>query len=1022
MTALLFLASLAAIFAVVIVIEADSERGPRLQRPAGLLTWITSGNWPAKIGGALVVVGVGALLRYAFSNIEIDPQLKLAAGVVIALALGLVSLFLPEGPNKRAVSLALNGAAFGVAYLTAYSSFGLFNYLSSPKGLALLAITSAAAGVFAVTRSALSLALLSMVGAYLAPAFAVGDPGPKVVYGYYLFASLLTLAMVTLRGWRPLIHLSFVSTLAGGAFFAWTADYFTAAHAKVMLPMVLALSAVHVAMPILEGGRARGPWLERLDVVYMLGLPAFAALLVVGLAPNRVDLAVALVSLGIIWALAAVALKFATRAGAAVHAVIAVVLVALGAAAWFGDLPWELILLAFAVGALAIAAWRVAPTGRLHSVLAGIVLLFGAIHALNSIAADDVTAASFGSEFVKRIIAAALLIAAGVICRRIGQALDTLLLAIGIVWVVIAIGIEVISWDLASFTLFAHWVLLLLGASLWIPGRRLRFADRNVAGLAVAILATAAWASSGASATAAWITLPAAVLVLIGMAVRPRTDDGDTTGHRLWAALLAPAAAAVWAIKAGSFAGIEVVQFGLAAATVVAIATLLLGRMLPAERDAWLEGAAEIFGASFATLLGFSTLLAIVRNPWAIALEVLCLAGLALVTWMRHSRQRPIELLTATCMIGLALILQASLMRVLGPPGDLDITDVLRLQLSAVVSLLWAIAGMGLTLWSRKIGSRTLWVSGAILLVASAAKLLLIDFGSLGQLGNILAVIAAGVVFLLVGWLAPMPPARAEREPGPRSDEDAQATHKRNAWTIAILLMVGSTLLHNPRLARDFIHLQRAESSAPRFQAQPPRAVTAVPQEAPASDESVEPEVEPESQEASAESEPEAESEAASMPEGAASEPELASDPEADREEWKPPPVVDASGVRAYTQYSAPHLRGATSTQSSSEAPPAPAAQEQGLDQLLREGRIRRATQRDFDAWVVATGIDRKNLSMVHLDPQSGNQFLFRTFVVQRPMTFPAGLHGAHLATFIVPRNVPKPYGDRGHSQVLEMP
>ncbi len=74
--------------------------------------------------------------------------------------------------------------------------------------------------------------------------------------------------------------------------------------------------------------------------------------------------------------------------------------------------------------------------------------------------------------------------------------------------------------------------------------------------------------------------------------------------------------------------------------------------------------------------------------------------------------------------------------------------------------------------------SRALWVSGAVLLVASAVKLVLFDFGSLGQLANILAVIAAGGMFLLVGWLAPMPPA------APDDDKPAKGepppTRRRN--------------------------------------------------------------------------------------------------------------------------------------------------------------------------------------------------------------------------------------------------
>ncbi len=199
------------------------------------------------------------MLRFALVNIELPPQLKLGAGIAIALALGLASTFVPAGAAKRPVSLALGGAAFGVAYLTAYSAFGLFHYVSNPIGVALLGVTAAAAGVYAVTRGAQSLAVLSMVGAFLAPAFAVDDPGPLVVYGYYAGASLLTLAMVAMRGWRPLIHLSFLFTLAGGLFFAWTAKYYEGAHADAMLPMLLLLAAIHVAMPICENRGGNSP-------------------------------------------------------------------------------------------------------------------------------------------------------------------------------------------------------------------------------------------------------------------------------------------------------------------------------------------------------------------------------------------------------------------------------------------------------------------------------------------------------------------------------------------------------------------------------------------------------------------------------------------------------------------------------------------------------------------------------------------------------------------------------------------
>src|SRR6185503_12032313 len=156
MVALIFLLVMAAVFASILALEGGDEHFER--RPAGLLTWIASGNWPAKIGGGLIIIGVGALLRYAALNFDVPASLKLGVGIAAAALLGIGAQMLAGNPKRRAISLALGGAAFGVAYLTAYSAFAIFGYLPNLQGLGLLAITAVAAGVFAVTRSSLSLA------------------------------------------------------------------------------------------------------------------------------------------------------------------------------------------------------------------------------------------------------------------------------------------------------------------------------------------------------------------------------------------------------------------------------------------------------------------------------------------------------------------------------------------------------------------------------------------------------------------------------------------------------------------------------------------------------------------------------------------------------------------------------------------------------------------------------------------------------------------------------------------------
>jgi len=83
-----------------------------------------------------------------------------------------------------------------------------------------------------------------------------------------------------------------------------------------------------------------------------------------------------------------------------------------------------------------------------------------------------------------------------------------------------------------------------------------------------------------------------------------------------------------------------------------------------------------------------------------------------------------------------------------------------------------------------------LWSLGAVLMVASAVKLILFDFGSLAQIQNILAMMAAGGVFLLVAWLAPLPP-KAEHEPAHAAGSDRHSEPRHRGWVwVAVALLV----------------------------------------------------------------------------------------------------------------------------------------------------------------------------------------------------------------------------------------
>lgn len=102
----------------------------------------------------------------------------------------------------------------------------------------------------------------------------------------------------------------------------------------------------------------------------------------------------------------------------------------------------------------------------------------------------------------------------------------------------------------------------------------------------------------------------------------------------------------------------------------------------------------------------------------------------------------------------------------------------------------------------------------------------------------------------------------------------------------------------------------------------------------------------------------------------------------------------------------------------------APIAGPAGLEDAARKGLLRKATAADAEAWSQAV---LQNTPQRDLPPVAGQGVprpprpgLFNAYVVQKPFTYPSGLYGGNSATFLIPKGVPKPEGNAGHSSVYD--
>ncbi len=93
--------------------------------------------------------------------------------------------------------------------------------------------------------------------------------------------------------------------------------------------------------------------------------------------------------------------------------------------------------------------------------------------------------------------------------------------------------------------------------------------------------------------------------------------------------------------------------------------------------------------------------------------------------------------------------------------GDLEWRFSSMMQsfaLQATLSVIWAVSAIILMLQGNRQSQRKLWFSGAILMGVVVLKLFLIELGDSGGIARIVSFIVVGLLLLLVGYFAPIPP------------------------------------------------------------------------------------------------------------------------------------------------------------------------------------------------------------------------------------------------------------------------
>ena len=154
-------------------------------------------------------------------------------------------------------------------------------------------------------------------------------------------------------------------------------------------------------------------------------------------------------------------------------------------------------------------------------------------------------------------------------------------------------------------------------------------------------------------------------------------------------------------------------------------------------------------------------------NPIDIAL---LLALAALLRWHLADRrvawQRPVRVTLG--LVAFIALNAAALRAVHFLVGVAWTADALAgsLVVQAVLSLLWTMTAMGLMVFAHRRSMRGWWLLGAGLLAAVVVKLFFVDLSAQGTIERIVSFVGVGLLIMLIGYLAPVPPAASRAQEG----------------------------------------------------------------------------------------------------------------------------------------------------------------------------------------------------------------------------------------------------------------
>ena len=213
-----------------------------------LQVWLFKGNPILKAAIVILLIGLVLLLRFATEHWQISLAMKL--GLISLISLGVVGIGIKLHEKNRSFSLAIEGLGLAGLCLTVF--FAYYNlviphlYLASLAFIIVMALTI----YLSLKQNAVELAIMAMLIAYLAPfSLPIRQATAVEFIAYYLVINIAITVLSSIRPWKVLNQIAFFVTVFIGGGYAIDRGYIEERS------LLTTLVAVHTALFIWLGFR-----------------------------------------------------------------------------------------------------------------------------------------------------------------------------------------------------------------------------------------------------------------------------------------------------------------------------------------------------------------------------------------------------------------------------------------------------------------------------------------------------------------------------------------------------------------------------------------------------------------------------------------------------------------------------------------------------------------------------------------------------------------------------------------------